>query len=206
MQYATDTADVTCAILAGGKSSRFGSNKALACWNHGKTTVLEAVIKAAGQVSPHCMIIADNAGDYTGSGLPVYPDIIPGRGPLSGIHAAMHNSRTERVLILGCDMPMVSVPFLTWLIRIRTYAPVVVPESESGIEPLHAVWHRSLEFMMKNYLLQGKTGLRHIIHDLPSRIISTEEIRRQGHDPRSIASANTPEELERLGETGAKND
>lgn len=198
MPYTADITDITCAILAGGQSSRFGSNKAMACWDDQKTTMIEAVIKAASQVIPHCMIIADNPAPYTSTGLPVHPDIIPGCGPISGIHSALVNSCTSRVLVLGCDMPMVSVHFITWLACIKTYAPVTVPESKSGLEPLHAIWHRSLAFLLENYLRLGKTGLRLILRDLPCRIISLEEIRQQGHNPASIASANTPGELERF--------
>ncbi len=191
--------NISCAIIAGGKSSRFGSNKAVAAWDaHG--SVISAVIKSVSHVTSNIMIIAGDQQPYQSLHLPVYPDIIPGYGPLSGIHAALSLSSTDRVLILACDMPAISSHFLEYLISVISWAPVVVPVSTSGPEPLHAIWHRSLMPLIEQFIAQGTTGLRDILSRLPCRFITLKEIIAHGLDPLSLVSANTPDALERLRE------
>ncbi len=139
MKHNIDNPALACCILAGGKSSRFGSNKALAIWPPGNHTVIEAVIAAASQVTADITIITDRPEEYSFTGLPCRPDLFKGGGPVSGIHAALCHASTDRILALACDMPAVSGHFLQWLASLFTWAPAVIPESDHGPEPLHAM-------------------------------------------------------------------
>ncbi len=189
--------DLSFSIIAGGKSSRFGSNKALALWVNG-SPVIDSVVAAARAVTDRIIIISQDAQPYRHLDVPVYPDLIPGYGPLSGVHTALCMAGTSRVLILACDMPAVSPGFLRYMASIPTYAPVVVPESDSGLEPLHAIWHRSLTHVLEMFMANSLTGMRKILCELPCRIISKTEIYDMGLDHLSLISVNTPEALARL--------
>ncbi len=188
---------LSCSIIAGGRSSRFGSNKALAPWINGRS-VIDSVVAAARAVTDRIIIISPDAHPYRHLGVPVYPDLIPGYGPLSGVHTALSMAGTARVLILACDMPAVSPGFLRYMASIPTYAPVVVPESTSGLEPLHAIWHRSLTHVIEMFMANNLTGMRRILCELPCRIISKTEISNMGLDHLGLISVNTPEALARL--------
>jgi molybdopterin-guanine dinucleotide biosynthesis protein A len=188
---------VSCSIIAGGQSTRFGSNKALAQWDS-QRSVIGSVIESVSQVTDRIMIISGDTQAYRSFGLPVHPDLIPGHGPASGIHAALSLSQTDRVLILACDMPALSYRFLHYMLSVSSWAPVVVPESDTGPEPLHAIWHRSLIRVMEQFMAFGRTSLRDILQALPCRIITRGEIAANGLDPLSLRSANTPFALDWL--------
>ncbi len=188
---------VSCAVIAGGHSTRFGSNKALAQWDSHRS-VIGSVIESVSQVTDRIMIISGDTQAYRSLGLPVHPDLIPGHGPASGIHSALCLSQTDRVLILACDMPALSYHFLHYMLSVSSWAPVVVPESGSGPEPLHAIWHRSLILLMEQFMASGRTGLRDILQALPCRTITRDEIAANGLDPLSLRSVNTPFALDWL--------
>ena len=190
---------ISCCILAGGQSSRFGSNKALAGWPPGNHTVIEAVISAASHVTTDITIITHMPEEYAFTGLPCRPDLLRGCGPVSGIHSALCHTSTDRVLILACDMPAVSGHFLQWLVSITTWAPAVIPESDHGPEPLHAVWHRSLIPVFAAHIRLKKTGgLRHILNDIPFRPVTAPEYRSRGFKETALMSANRPAELKKI--------
>ncbi len=188
---------ISCAVIAGGQSSRFGSDKALAAWTENRN-VLGAVLEAASAVSNDVFIVAGAKNGYREFGVPVYQDIIPSKGPVGGIHTALSLARGQWVLILACDMPAASVSFIRYLCEVRSWAPVIVPESDSGLEPLHALWHKSLKTVLEHYIDQGLTGARKILQDLPMRIITIDEAKKNGLDINTLKSTNTPEELHSL--------
>ena len=78
---------------------------------------------------------------------PVYEDIFPGCGPLSGIHAALSNSKTQLNLIIAVDTPFLAPEFLSYLAQraIESSAVVTTPEIDGYTQPLCTVY--SLNFM-----------------------------------------------------------
>jgi molybdopterin-guanine dinucleotide biosynthesis protein A len=128
-------------VLAGGKSSRMGSDKALLPFQ-GRALVehiAAQVLQAAGNVT----LVGDPAR-YSYFGYPVIKDKYPGRGPLSGIHAALTESRAGWNLIVACDMPEITSEFLATLLERaeRGTARAVIPAGPSGRpEPLCAAYH-----------------------------------------------------------------
>jgi len=103
--------------------------------------IARRVLEASGSVT----LVGDPA-QYAHLGLPVIPDVIPGLGPLSGIHAALSHTGAEWNLVVACDMPEVSVEFLTELLEAASAssADAVVPRGPAGPEPVCAVYRRRL--------------------------------------------------------------
>lgn len=100
--------DVTGGILAGGHSSRFGSNKAL--FSPDGETLIE---RAAGLLRPLCRQVLvsashTNAGAYAFLGLDIVEDLHSDCGPLGGLEAMLNRCTTSWLLVLTCDMPYVS--------------------------------------------------------------------------------------------------
>jgi len=102
------------------------------------------VRRAVGNVT-----LVGNPPRYTYLGYPVIEDVLPGCGPLAGIHAALTHASAEWSLVVACDMPEITAEFLGMLIeRAGTgSADAVLPAGPSGLpEPLCAAYHRrSLE-------------------------------------------------------------
>jgi molybdopterin-guanine dinucleotide biosynthesis protein A len=187
----------TTAILAGGKSRRFGSNKAMAPWRGRR--VIDAVVGAARAVSHTVFIVANDAAAYEDLNLDIVPDSFPAAGPLAGLHAALQHAQGNRVLLLGCDMPLLNLRLLDWLWRRKTWAPALVPIGPQGPEPLHALYHVSLLPLVERRLMRLRnSGLRSFLQDIPCGEISAERLRRFCPDLLCLASANTRAELDRL--------
>jgi molybdenum cofactor guanylyltransferase len=129
-------------VLAGGRSSRMGSDKALLPFKG--ITLVEHVAAQVYQIAGNVTLVGDPER-YSNLSYPVIRDIYPARGPLSGIHTALAASQEEWNLIVACDMPEVTAEFLTRMIRRaeRGKADAVIPAGPSGLpEPLCAAYSR----------------------------------------------------------------
>jgi molybdopterin-guanine dinucleotide biosynthesis protein A len=83
-------------------------------------------------------------GPYAGAGVEIVPDITPGRGPLSGLEAALRRSAQEFVLVLAIDLPAMTSEFLSLLVSSvasgESGESGVVPRLDGWFEPLAAVY------------------------------------------------------------------
>jgi molybdopterin-guanine dinucleotide biosynthesis protein A len=96
-------------------------------------------------------------------------DLIPGEGPLSGIHGALSHARHPRVFITACDMPGAD-PRLPGILASREGYEAVVPVWRNGwIEPLCALYLRSLIPMAERMLSEGSHRLAHLL-DPPVKV------------------------------------
>ena len=128
-------------VLVGGNSSRMGRDKARLPFQ-GKTLVEHvacAVAEAAGSVT-----LVGAPERYETLGFPMLADRRAGAGPLAGIHTALAASTAAWNLIVACDMPGISAPFLRSLLAAAqsSDADCLLPAGPSGLpEPLCAVYH-----------------------------------------------------------------
>ncbi|QDY86444.1 molybdenum cofactor guanylyltransferase [Paenibacillus polymyxa] len=110
--------EVTGIIVAGGRSSRMGQDKALL--QLGGVTVLERIAAVLGKVAGRVIVVTQDAQQYRGLGLETTTDLYPGLGPLSGIHAGLSASKTEWGIVVACDMPFVQPEILHALLAHAT--------------------------------------------------------------------------------------
>jgi len=128
-------------VLAGGRSSRMGRDKALLPLDG--STLLEQIAArvraAAGSVT-----LIGPPERYSGLGLPVAADLIEDCGPIGGVYTALKISPAPWNLVVACDMPAVTTAFLAALLEAARDADAecFVPETGSGLHPLCAVYHR----------------------------------------------------------------
>lgn len=128
-------------VLAGGRSSRMGRDKALLPLA-GRTLVehLAALVeRAAGNVT----VIAPPER-YEALGFRVIADRVANQGPLGGVYTALSATSATWNLIVACDMPGITVDFLEDLFRAAEASKddCVVPQTATGLDPLCAVYHR----------------------------------------------------------------
>lgn len=153
-------------VLAGGKSSRMGRNKAMLPWpgaEAGGGTLLSHAVDRVGKVCASVQIcgqVRDLEGFSAGPGLACLPDSLPDAGPLGGIVSALEQSTTDWNLFLAVDLPLVPAAFLQSLLtRVRTdgEAPCcVIPTLDGQPQPLCSLLHRSLAVALRCALEAGK--------------------------------------------------
>ena len=110
--------DVTAFVLAGGKSSRMGTDKTFVTLGGSHLdgrTLLARALDLARSITPEVHIVGD--ADKFAAFAPTVADIFPNCGPLGGIHAALLSSHTDLNLILAVDVPFVSPTMLQYLIE-----------------------------------------------------------------------------------------
>jgi molybdopterin-guanine dinucleotide biosynthesis protein A len=175
-------------VLAGGRSSRMGRDKALLPVR-GRTLLehmAEQVRAAAGSVT----IVADPAR-YARFEFPSVADERPGCGPLGGIVTALAVSTQPWNLIVACDMPDVDAAFLAGLLdqafALRDPCDCLVPLGPSGPEPLCAVYQRGAMPKLRTALDRNILKMRAVLAVLETRLVAVA-------DPRRFRNINTPED------------
>ncbi len=147
--------DVAGYVLTGGRSSRFGSDKALHQFR-GKAMALwvaEAVLAHVPTVT-----LVGNPDLHGSLGIPVIPDKLPGAGPLGGIVAALADTNCQWCLIAACDMPMVANAPLASLLEnaARSSRKALLPRTPDGrVQPLCAVYSTAALAPLEEALLNG---------------------------------------------------
>jgi len=129
-------------IQAGGESRRMGQNKALLPFMG--QSLIERVISRIKAISDEIIITSNDPGLFDFLHVPVFADLVPGRGALSGLFTAFSIAHTPLVAVVACDMPFVSTQLLEAQVEllIKQNMDGIVPRHDNGTEPFHAVYRR----------------------------------------------------------------
>jgi molybdenum cofactor guanylyltransferase len=141
-------------ILAGGESTRMGRNKA-ALELEGVPMLLRTARLVEGVTGAAAVIGSLNGSDSFG--LRTIPDDWPGAGPLGAIATALRVSTAPWSLVVACDLPYLTKPWLEFLAAraLASQANAVVPTNTRGAEPLCAMYHRRCEAAIRTALEHG---------------------------------------------------
>ncbi|HEX6386316.1 MAG TPA: molybdenum cofactor guanylyltransferase, partial [Anaerolineae bacterium] len=132
---------LTVAILAGGKSSRMGTDKSFVLFQG--RPMIEVVREQVTGLGDELVLITNKPDTYAYLGLSMFGDVYPHYGSLGGIFTAIHYASHPYTLVVACDMPWLNRPLLEYMISLRETADVVVPRWEKYPEPLHAVYSKA---------------------------------------------------------------
>ncbi|QNI33920.1 molybdenum cofactor guanylyltransferase [Alloacidobacterium dinghuense] len=191
-------------VLAGGRSTRMGRDKALLPYA-GRPLIAHAVdlLKMAG-VEPHIVGARPDLAAYA----PVIEDLHPGCGPLGGIEAALAASSSELNLFLPVDLPLLPAAFLRYLLQRAEIsgADATMPTWGGGPEPLCAIYCRDLLAGIRESLASGNYKVMHAVENAvrPSEVdlFSVEAVAATRDDwpldpplRRWFQNLNTPAEL-----------
>ena len=181
-------------ILAGGKSSRMGTDKAFLPL-HGRTLLARA-LDLARQVTPNVFIVGEVKKFAPFAS--VVDDIFTDCGPLGGIHAALRSSRTDLNLILAVDLPFASRALLQYVISQAKAAPqaqVTIARTSEGWQPLCAIYRREFAQAAEQALKKGNYKIDKLFEEGKTRVIESEELETAGFAKRLFDNLNTPEDV-----------
>ncbi|MGA3027852.1 MAG: molybdenum cofactor guanylyltransferase [Bryobacteraceae bacterium] len=173
-------------VLAGGRSSRMGRDKAL-IRHWGVPLVVRAaaaVADAAGSVT-----ILGDPGLYGRFGWPILADAAPDLGPIGGLLTALEHTGAEWNVLVACDMPELSSDLLRQLLRktVRARGRCVAPVTGDGFEPLCAVYRRSALPEVRSAIAAGRLKMRDLLARLDALPVT-------GLDAAFFRNVNTPED------------
>lgn len=155
-------ADFDVAILAGGRSTRMGCDKALLVFEG--RTLLARQVDLAWTLGPQAVYVAGRTpaelGDLKAHGL---PDAHPGQGPLGGLATVLATTQSAQVLLLAVDLPMLTREFLLRLVRQCTVGVGVVPRTARGWEPTVAIFPREMGSDVSRAVTDGRRALHSLV-------------------------------------------
>ncbi len=162
-------------ILAGGKSIRYGSHKALI--NIRDKTLIEMIIKKLRISFSRIYVVGNNEIDYSFlKGVILLEDIIPGKGPLGGLYTGLKYSDSRYNFILGCDMPNLTEDYFKFMQEQKKEYDVLVPEYNGYIEPLAGVYANSCLPAIKQSLSSDNLKIKNFYERVNVKIIKEETI------------------------------
>jgi molybdopterin-guanine dinucleotide biosynthesis protein A len=193
-------ADVAAFVLAGGKSTRMGSDKAFVMLEG--RTLLARALELAHTVSDNVRIVG--SAEKFAAFAPVVEDVFRECGPLGGIHAALRASSAELNLMLAVDVPFVPAALLRYLMeRARSSdAVATVPRAGGGWQPLCAVYRREFGEGAEKALGGGRYRIDALLAGADVQAIGEEELGRAGFAAGMFCNLNTKEELEAARDAG----
>lgn len=186
-------ADVGAVILAGGRSSRMGQNKA---WLRlGEESFLERILS---RLSGFSEILISAAGEaaYARLGFPVIPDLYPGTGPLGGVYSALQACRSPYLLVLGCDKPLFETALGVYLTDRAEGFDATVPITRDGRpQPLCAVYAKTCGEILHRQIQRGNYRLTETLREMRTNYIPLSQT---AFPDQLLTNINTPAEYQKL--------
>ena len=188
-------AEVSAAVLAGGKSQRLGLDKSLlrldGVW------LLQHIVEQLRTLSDDVFIVANDRQKLAPLGIPVVPDLSSGMGPLAGIYSGLLSMRHQHGLFVACDMPLLSLRLLRHMIRLAGDVDVVIPRDGDETEPLHAVYGTACLAPIAAALAGGERRVIRFFDRVRVRYVDPEEVEAFDSGRASLFNINKPADLER---------
>lgn len=198
--FAEKIQGVTGVILAGGASRRMGRNKAILPQKG--VRFIEGIYRTLLELFEEVIVVTNTPEQYAFLPCRKVPDLYPGKGVLAGIHSGLSHSKEPAIFAVACDMPQLNVELIRHLISLSAGVDLVIPSSDSGFEPLHALYRKGCLPSLEE-LLQDGTNRRVIA--LMSRVQVREvlpgEITPFDPEFNSFVNINTPEDYNKLRNT-----
>jgi len=189
--------NISGVILAGGKSSRMGVNKAFLTING--EMIITKVVKLMSSLFKSLMIITNTPEEYKFLHLPTFEDIYKDKGPLGGIHSALNYSTTEKNFIISCDMPFMTVEMIEYIINYNTQKPVVFCKAAGYLQPLAGIYSKSIISHLKSFLSDENitdSCFHQFLKEVDSEIINPEFI--PFYRDKIFYNVNSPEDYYKI--------
>ena len=186
-------AGVTGVILAGGKSSRYGKNKALV--EIDGVPLIKRVLKVMETLFESVVLITNTPETYAFFKVPMFEDKIKGLGPLGGIFTGLKVISESAGFFVACDMPFLNSHLIRYLASVRHGFDVVVPTFSGKFEALHAIYTRNCLKGIEKLINDDVYQTIQLFKSVSVRYVEENEIRRFDPELSSFSNINKPEEL-----------
>jgi molybdopterin-guanine dinucleotide biosynthesis protein A len=196
-------------IQAGGKSTRMGQDKALMSFQN--VTMVEYILQQVQPLGKRIILISNRPEEYSGFGFPVFSDIYPDIGALSGLYTAIYHSPADYCLLLACDMPFINLSLIEHLLSLAPDFDAVIPRihPKEFAEPFRAVYNKSCLPSIEAAILSDQKRVKSFFDQVNIRFVDEPELRKFDSELFTFFNVNTPEDLieaekiaQKLSQTG----
>jgi len=177
-------------ILAGGKSSRMGTDKGLLMLNN--KPMIGYIIETLLQITNDIIIVSNN-NEYAKFNIPIYTDLIKESGPLAGIYTGLIHSKHAKNIVISCDVPFVSVELLNFLIKNSENNDVIIPTNNNKNHQVIGVYDKSCASIFKEELANNQRKMKLALEKVNLKIIDANQF-----NSKEFTNINTPIELNEI--------
>jgi molybdopterin-guanine dinucleotide biosynthesis protein A len=185
--------NVTGFILLGGKSSRYGSNKAFV-----EIEGLRLVDRIAGvmkSIFHRVVLLTNTPEEYAYLRMPTVEDLVKGLGPMGGVYTGLMTLSDEVGFFVACDMPFLSESLIRHMVEVRDDFDVVVPRMDWMLEPLHALYSKKCLPVIQDAIERRQHQIVKCFAGMRVRYVDEEELRLWDPALRSFFNINKPQDL-----------
>ena len=180
-------------VLVGGKSKRFGRNKALEVFQGER--LIDRQVRVLRSQFPEVLVISNEPELYFHLGETIVRDVIPGQGPLGGIYTGLLFAHGESIFVTACDMPFLQPSVVGHMVKLAANYDVVIPETKNGLEPLHAVYSSGCLPHIKKMLNRRELQVIGFLPRVKVHRLRVEWLEQLDPHGFSFFNINTPEDM-----------
>jgi len=190
---------MTSVVLAGGGSSRIDRNKALEIING--ENLIQRVVNHLIPLSKEIIIVTAQGENFSylssSPMIKTVSDVYLGKGPLCGIYSGLVMSSYPRAIVVGCDMPFLNIPLLSYMMQLPAVFDVVVPQTRKGTEPLCAIYSKNCLIPIHNLLEHNELRISKLFSMVKVRYVEENEVDRFDPGHLSFFNINTQADLDK---------
>ncbi len=175
-----------------------GGNKALL--PVGGRTIIERVSDVLRKIFEHNILITNSPEDFEFLGLPMFGDLVLGRGSLGGLYTGLKLCERDYGFLVACDMPFLNKDVISHMVDRTDDNDVVLPKISAGLEPLHGIYSRKCLPLIEESFAEEHLKIREIF--LKAKVLEILEEELKVFDPALLflLNVNTPDDLRRARE------
>lgn len=161
-------------LLAGGRSQRYGSDKARL--RIGGQRLLVRIARELGEIASTTSVVVRSPGEHADLGFRTVADSLPGQGPLGGLLTALEDAGPDAwVFLAACDQVGIRASWARTLLRARREEVRAVVYRSDRFHPLFALYHGSLAPEVRQRVRAGELKMQHLLDRVPAAVLPTPE-------------------------------
>lgn len=181
-------------ILAGGKNSRMGANKAFL--EIDGISLIKKTINIYRRIFNEIIIVTNDPLAYIEfADAVIVTDIYKNKGPMGGTYSGLFYAKNPYAFVAACDMPFLNKDFIIYMIEKTGKHDVIVPELPEGFQALHAIYSRNCLSHLKRMIDADKLKISGFYKEIRLLSIKEEKIKPFNKDGRLFLNINTPQDL-----------
>lgn len=184
-------------ILSGGKNLRMGQNKAFLKIEG--VPIIQRIFDLFRTLFPEIIIVTnENERErYRAFDAKICTDLLPGAGALGGLYTGLFHSPFFYSFVAACDMPYLKRSVINYLIRRKEGYDVILPRTDDGLEPFHAIYSKNCVPPIRRLLEEKKSRVVDVLPFVRVNVVGASELFPLDPDMESFINLNTPEDLTR---------
>jgi len=190
---------ITGIILAGGKNLRMGRNKAFLEIDGRR--IIDRTKDLFLEVFDEVLLVTNSPLDYLALDLRLVSDLIPDKGSLGGIYTGLFHASHPHAFVAACDMPFLNRRLIEHLAQLAPKFDIVIPKTNDGLQPLHAVYSQSCLPFMEDLLRRDNLKIIDFFPRVNVREVRADEILPYDPELKTFLNVNTPEDLQKIRES-----